>query len=661
MVYREAMQKYADKKLEKQRIRGTWMAMSVRNKSRSSLTWLRLETKWTKSTDRLFQYILHLTRPEIRVLWHLFNTADADGSRTLAVGELLNVLGLEHSTFANKMFCMMDVLKGIHISGVVDFESFVVSLWNICSLQGNEVPCFIFELYNNNDRDGDVLDFEEVTTLVVDICTRASAQSARVARIMQALRTLVSSEGGVTKEAFTAFCETRPLFLAPALLLRSRMRQAFGGDKFWDRITQRRHLVAGISAGGDAKEVAASHTSAAFVVLRRLIMERNFESGHGTTQRRRHHATYSASVAHLISSRRPFLSTQRRVISGFDVKANMGKLLEQERHRARKAIVIAIEAAIENRSMSLASRSGTTTPAMENPVALAFRERKLAALDLNEEIDRIAADTILDAKIIQDANFLEHDRLTKDMRRDRTFEEEKRLLDAQRDRLKRWIDRTRDVDELLRQGSLGGDDDLDDGGGGAEEVPEIDDKADPEEDLLLEEHHSGAVAELLAHRTVAKRKKLARRRWAKVRQRAKDAYARILADRRDLEREQAEVVLPQTTTTETAPGSSSRRRKRSFLLGGGGGEKRSRRRFSLFGGGGGGGGPSSKEEDDSAESDAAAFGAVMTSGAAQAMTNLLHRRDSSFTKSPRRRRSSSSSDKKGFLGSISTRRILAAG
>ena len=85
----------------------------------------------------------------------------------------MEFLDLKHSDFANRVFCMLEYMRGWHVSGSCDFEAYVVSVWNICTLDTDEFRDFVFELYDA-DESG-YLDREEALDLVVDITTEAFA------------------------------------------------------------------------------------------------------------------------------------------------------------------------------------------------------------------------------------------------------------------------------------------------------------------------------------------------------------------------------------------------------------------------------------------------------------------------------------------------------
>ncbi|KAH8058499.1 carboxylic ester hydrolase [Aureococcus anophagefferens] len=204
----------------------------------------------------------------VDVLYALFRDADTDHSGTLAVGELMAFLGLEHSDFANRIFCMMEYIRGQHVSGSCDYESYVVSVWNVCTLQADEYRDFCFKLYDV-DESG-YLDRAEILDLVADITTETFAGSERTSLLLQDLITMIedSHHDAISKTEFEAFCRDR----AARAGVPAPPAHAHGvrGAAFWDMIGERRR-----GAGGARQSAVdlAGQESSAFVPLRRLIIE----------------------------------------------------------------------------------------------------------------------------------------------------------------------------------------------------------------------------------------------------------------------------------------------------------------------------------------------------------------------------------------------------
>jgi hypothetical protein len=85
---------------------------------------------------------MKLSRPEVKKLFAIFNAVDIDKSGTIEVVELLTLLDIERTMFAERIFAAFDK-DG---TGKVDFYEFVVSLWKFCTLANGSIGKLIFSL-----------------------------------------------------------------------------------------------------------------------------------------------------------------------------------------------------------------------------------------------------------------------------------------------------------------------------------------------------------------------------------------------------------------------------------------------------------------------------------------------------------------------------------
>lgn len=67
---------------------------------------------------------------EVKKLFELFNIVDSDHGGTIDVVELLTLLDIERTAFAERIFAAFDKDR----TGKIDFYEFVVSLWKFCTL-----------------------------------------------------------------------------------------------------------------------------------------------------------------------------------------------------------------------------------------------------------------------------------------------------------------------------------------------------------------------------------------------------------------------------------------------------------------------------------------------------------------------------------------------
>lgn len=73
---------------------------------------------------------LHLTDLEIGKFYLLFLAIDTDGSMSVDISEVFLHLRIEKTYFNKRVFGLLDVDN----SGALNFEEFVVGIWNYCTL-----------------------------------------------------------------------------------------------------------------------------------------------------------------------------------------------------------------------------------------------------------------------------------------------------------------------------------------------------------------------------------------------------------------------------------------------------------------------------------------------------------------------------------------------
>jgi hypothetical protein len=106
---------------------------------------------------------LGLQESKVEEMFILFHEMDKDFSGTISNNELMKFLKLERSNFSEKAFLLFDYDK----SGELDFEEFVLAIYNYCTLSYQTLQQFVFELYDTN-RNGE-LGSDEVIVIIKDI------------------------------------------------------------------------------------------------------------------------------------------------------------------------------------------------------------------------------------------------------------------------------------------------------------------------------------------------------------------------------------------------------------------------------------------------------------------------------------------------------------
>ena len=395
-IYERAADNAVNRWYKKCKKHGSFILLSPPNQARcvQARTLKLAKARWSPASERIFKY-LHLAPCEVDVLYSLFRTADADNSNTLAVGELMEFLDLKHSDFANRVFCMLEYMRGWHVSGSCDFEAYVVSVWNICTLDTDEFRDFVFELYDA-DESG-YLDREEALDLVVDITTEAFAGTERSALLLQDLVTLIAESPleAISKEDFKEFTASRPALLGPGYQLRQRMRLKFGGEAFWDYISGRRKVQGGVAAVDEAGQISST-----FVPLRRLLLDYDESRSEPPMVHERNHDQ------------------------------------ENIRHRIRKRKLQIIEKIISQRSMSMCTT--VVRQNKQNPLMAEFLHERRIGLEMLDEMEEMRRD-VEDGAFQLPAAFRDDVELTSNMMRLKSMESERKFRDKERSKLVKWI------------------------------------------------------------------------------------------------------------------------------------------------------------------------------------------------------------------------------
>ncbi|KAJ1452116.1 hypothetical protein M885DRAFT_589255 [Pelagophyceae sp. CCMP2097] len=387
--------------------KGAFSRLSVQNKVRClSAQFLTLQSKkWPHAADKLFSRTMHLAPAEVLVLYDCFRAAGRGGQGGVEVGRAVGLLGLEHSDFANRLFCLAEYAtaqSAAQLSGACDFEGFVLSCWTACTLTPHAFRDFVFELYDA-DESG-CLDEGELKEMLIDVTTETGAASDATALLMQDVQTTLrdyADNGLMAQPAFTDFCATRPGLLGPAYFLQQRMREAYGGAAFWAAISKRCEAPNFDLEGGQAQSN--------FVRLRQQLRERQ-ESG-------------SAQAA------RPRRSS----------------LLEAARHRRRKEKRKLVDAAAAKQSIAMCARSNAVA---EHPVVTRFKHGKYVALDVLEDIEAQAEAMLAGLAPVQ-KRYMDDPALVHDMARSCTLRDEQAAGGEALARLAHWISRVGDLDAVL--------------------------------------------------------------------------------------------------------------------------------------------------------------------------------------------------------------------
>lgn len=175
---------------------------------------------------------LGVTDGEVGKLYKMFCSIDVDGSKDVDIAEVLAHLHVEKTFFNKRVFGLLDA----DASGELNFEEFMVGLWNYCSVEDIHFEHFAFDLYDA-DHSGNI-DIEEAQFMVKDIYGAEFEHNVHAKRAYHKLAELEISK--IDFKAFAAFAHKHPAMLYPAFALQMNLKKYIMGNAFWHRQAQHR-------------------------------------------------------------------------------------------------------------------------------------------------------------------------------------------------------------------------------------------------------------------------------------------------------------------------------------------------------------------------------------------------------------------------------------
>ncbi|ETV82062.1 hypothetical protein H257_05580 [Aphanomyces astaci] len=158
-----------------------------------------------------------------------------DKSGAINVYEFLEYFELTKTEFSRKTFNLMDK-DG---SGQVDFEEFVLALWNFCSFTQESLTRYSFSLYDS-DGSGEI-DLNEAEYFVQEMWGGKWHTNKNAEHIMNKLTAIATaSDGCIPIEKFVHFAHDNPLMMFPAFQIQHDMMDKILGEHFWTKIADQR-------------------------------------------------------------------------------------------------------------------------------------------------------------------------------------------------------------------------------------------------------------------------------------------------------------------------------------------------------------------------------------------------------------------------------------
>ena len=168
----------------------------------------------------------------INQLYKVFCRMDRRRSGGVTIDDFFDHFSFEDHPFSRRIFSVLDK----DASGEIDFKEFVLSVWNLCSLNRNGLALFCFMLFDE-DNSG-FLEPEEVEGLVTAAYGVKQGHQERCLKIMRCLDP--DGDNTVNRADFLKYNNVNPLLLYPAYQFQAQMQVRILGKKWWHSIADQR-------------------------------------------------------------------------------------------------------------------------------------------------------------------------------------------------------------------------------------------------------------------------------------------------------------------------------------------------------------------------------------------------------------------------------------
>ena len=179
---------------------------------------------------------LGLSNGTVNQLYGAYCAIDTDGGGSVSDTEFYTFFRLDASKFTNRAFFLFDK-DG---TGEVDFEEFVLAVWNFCTIEGADLVKFCFNLYDSDG--GGTLDKDELKDMVQSILgEKVDHDGKRATALMSGLK--LDENGEANIKAFKTFAKMTPEALEPCYVLQRRLRARIVGEAFWRSLARKRKAM----------------------------------------------------------------------------------------------------------------------------------------------------------------------------------------------------------------------------------------------------------------------------------------------------------------------------------------------------------------------------------------------------------------------------------
>lgn len=178
---------------------------------------------------------LNLSVHDAMRLYEKFKEIDFDMSGVVDLDEFFEHLREEKTPFATQLFTLIDE----NASGEIDFNEFMVGLWNVCTFDEDSMLRFAFDLV---DKDGSgYVDADEMEGMIKGV--HGTKYDKKL--FLHTKKVLKEyDKNGDNQFSFDEFkcCHKKlPLLFMPAFSLMNKMQEEFYGHDFWKSAAKARN------------------------------------------------------------------------------------------------------------------------------------------------------------------------------------------------------------------------------------------------------------------------------------------------------------------------------------------------------------------------------------------------------------------------------------
>lgn len=179
------------------------------------------------------------SKETIQKFWIIFCRINRSRTGEITIIEFLNYFNLDRTQYVQKCFEYFDTTGGNDI----DFLEFMVSIWNICTLDAQTLTNFTFDLYDL-DSDGE-LTYPEIEKMVLELFgSTDNIKSMKSTECLQDLTIFAEERGGViTLDSFAYFVMNHSMLLFPIFQIQRVIQTKVMGMWYWSKETQRRNKM----------------------------------------------------------------------------------------------------------------------------------------------------------------------------------------------------------------------------------------------------------------------------------------------------------------------------------------------------------------------------------------------------------------------------------